>query len=109
MRRAVINGKLWRVIRVPVESPALIDRTGNLRLGTTDYGNRIIFISDHVFPPLLDKVLLHEIAHAATESMNLSGNTDESVAQAVENYGIQAVEVASNVLGRPVCVNGFCS
>lgn len=109
MKPTVINGRLWRVIRVPLESPELVDRTGFARLGTTDYMNRLIFISDHVFPPLLDKVLLHEVAHAAIEPMKLDSQVDESAAQAIENHGLEAIEIASSILGRPVCVNGFCS
>jgi len=120
MRSIVINGDVWRVIRVPAGDPRLIDRTGTYRLATTDPRSRTISISESVQPPLLDKVLLHEVAHAITVSYGLLEPmrksvprgawvpTEEWAVQLVENHAIEALRLSRRVLGRPVCVRGSC-
>jgi len=120
MRTTTINGDLWRVIRVPAGDPSLIDRTGTERLATTDPKARTIHVSLEVQAPLLDRVILHEVAHAVTISWGLlprlrqmvtNGATievEEWAARLIENHSIEALEAAREVLGRPVCVRGGC-
>ena len=120
MRPFVVNGEVWRVVRVPVGDPSLIDRTNTPRLATTDHVTRTISVLDSVMPPLLDRVMLHEAAHAITVSRGLLGRmrsvvpesawvpVEEWAAQLVEGHAIEAVAAASRSLGRPVCVDGTC-
>lgn len=115
-----VNGDVWRVIRVSAGDPRLVDRTGTERLATTNQRSRTICILETVRPPLLDKVLLHEIAHAVTLSWGMlpamhayarRGDLvalEEWAAQLVENHSIEVIEAARIVLGRPVCVEGEC-
>lgn len=119
MHPFALNGEVWRVVKVAPGDPRLIDRTGNERLATTD-PNGVIYLSDTLAPPLLDKVLLHEIAHAITVSYGLLDIlrrvvpyrwwifVEEWTAQLVEEHGIEAAAMASKTLGRPVCVGGYC-
>lgn len=72
MRPFVINGDVWRVARVPAGDPSLIDRTDTPRLAVTDSMDRTIYVRDDLMPPLLDKVMLHEVAHAITVSWGAS-------------------------------------
>lgn len=121
MRPFVINGDVWRVIRVPVGDPSLVDRTGSAKLAVTDSTSRTIYVRDDLIPPLLDRVMLHEVAHAVTVSWGLlpkvrSGvlrgdiiDVEEWAAQLVENHAMEAVQAARMALGRPVCVRGLCS
>lgn len=115
-----INGEVWRVIRVAAGDPRLIDRTGQARLGTTSPQGRTIAILDTLEPPMLDRVVLHEVAHAVTISWgmlpvlhsyamrgDLTG-LEEWAAQLVENHSIEAVEAARIVLGRPICIRELC-
>ena len=116
----VVNGDLWRVIRVGAGDPRLVDRTGRERLATTDPSRMTVWLRSDLMPPILDKVLLHEVAHAVTISWGLlrplgamveSGHrvgVEEWSAQLMENHAIEAVNAASTVLGRPVCVMGEC-
>lgn len=120
MKPFTVNGDVWRVVRVIPGNPSLIDRTGKYRLATTDPETRKVYISKDLKPPLLDKVLLHEVAHAVAVSYDLIGSLreiapeeawdsiEEWAVQMVENYGIEAAEAASVSLGRPVCVGGHC-
>lgn len=121
MRPFVINGELWRVIRVPAGDPSLVDRTGGEKLAVTDSHDRTVYVRDDLMPPLLDKVMLHEVAHAITVSWGLlpevrsdteRGDTigvEEWAAQLVENHAMEAVQAARRALGRPICVRGLCS
>lgn len=106
MRPFVLNGQVWRVVRVAPDDPILVDRTGWLSIATADPVHRMIAVSRAVVPPRFDRVLLHEIGHAVTMAYGL--RVDEASAQLIENHAIEAVTLASEVLGRPVCVDGSC-
>ena len=116
----VLNGELWRVISVSAGDPHLIDRTGEPKIATTDADLHTVYVRDDLRPPLLDRVVLHEVAHAVTVSWGLlpevrrdvlSGDiigVEEWAAQLVENHSLEAVDAASVALGRPICVRGLC-
>ena len=117
----VINGDVWRVARVPAGDPSLIDRTDTPRLAVTDAANRMVYVRSDLTPPLLDRVMLHEVAHAITVSWGLLPQVrsdtlrgdiigvEEWAAQLVENHAMEAVQAARRALGRPICVRGLCS
>lgn len=117
----VINGDLWSVVGVTPGDTRLIDRTGHERLATTDPDKFIIYINKYITPPLLDKVVLHEIAHAITISYKLLSDiravvpdelwipVEEWSAKLIENHSLEAANAAARVLGRPVCIRGLCS
>ena len=121
MRPFVSNGRLWRVIRVPAGDPRLVDRTGRPRLGTTDPTTLTVAVDAAIVPPMLDRVVLHEVTHAVTMSWGLLPRlrsdalrgdltaVEEWSAQLVENHAIEALTAARTALGRPVCVRGECS
>lgn len=120
MNPVLINGELWNIERVSPGSPFLVDRTGNQRLATTDPLDRKIYISSDLKSPLLDKVMLHEVAHAITVSYGLLPPLRNSIPDAmwipveewsaslVERHGIEAAILASKALGRPICILGYC-
>lgn len=120
MRPFAVNGEAWRVVWVEPGDPRLIDREGKRTVGTADPGTRTVHLSNRLRPPELDRVLLHEVAHAITMSWGLLPalggvvavgdriGAEEWAAQLVENHGIEAAAIASEVLGRPICVRGFC-
>lgn len=66
-----LNGYPWHVMRVGRESPALIDRTGHMRLATTNPRTRLICVSEAVPRAQLEHVLTHEAAHACMVSYGL--------------------------------------
>ena len=121
MRPFVANGEVWRVVWVHPGDPRLVDRTGTKTVATTDPVTRTIHVSTELSPPKLDLVMLHEVAHAMTMSYGLLGRihsdiperywvpVEEWAAQLVGEYGVEAVIAASEALGRPLCVRGYCS
>lgn len=120
MLPVLVNGELWKVELVSPDNPLLIDRTGEFKLATTDPVTRSIRISRDVEPPLLDKVVLHEIAHAIIISHGLLGplrnsipdnmwvHVEEWSASLMERHAIEAAILASQALGRPLCIGGYC-
>lgn len=116
-----MNGEVWRVVRVAPSDPRLIDREGRRTVGTTDPTSKTIHLSSALMPPMLDKVLLHEVSHAVAVSYGILPSLSEAVengevvraeewaAQLVENHGIESAAIASEILGRPLCVGGFCN
>lgn len=83
--------------------------------------DRTVYIRNDLMPPLVDRVMLHEVTHAITVSWGLlpevrSGvrrgdiiDVEEWAAQLVENHAMEAVQATRRALGRPVCVRGLCS
>ena len=120
MNPFVVNGQVWQVETVEPGDPMLVDRTGMERLATTDSVAHKVRISSAVEPPLLDRVALHEAAHVVSIAHGtlqplramlperLWVPVEEWAAREVEANGIEAAELASRMLGRPVCVNGLC-
>ena len=120
MNPFVVNNQVWQVETVEPGDPTLVDRTGVERLATTDPTTRTVRISSAVEPPLLDRVALHEAAHVMSIAYGtliplreilperLWVPVEEWAAREVEANGIEAAELASRMLGRPVCVNGWC-
>ena len=109
------------MLSVEQDDSRLVDRTGKLRLATTDPNTRTIYVSKKVAPPLLDSVMLHEVAHAITISYGLLEPlravvpehlwvfVEEWSAELVENFGIEASLIAARSLGRPLCIRGYCT
>lgn len=116
----VVNGQLWRVVRVPVGDPRLVDRTGEPKLATTDATARAVHLSEGIPAPLLDQVAMHEAAHVVASAHGMLPAlravtpaaswvpVEEWSAKVMELHGLEAADVASRMLGRPVCVRGFC-
>lgn len=108
----VLNGLFWRVLYVPWDSDDLVDRTGTLRLATTDPNSRIIRLSDRLSGTLKSRVLIHEIGHATMVSYNLITElhrmvrpekwieAEEWVCNILADYGMTVYDRASKVLGN---------
>lgn len=99
----------------------MVDREGRRTVGTTDPLTRTICLSESLTPPMLDRVLLHEVSHAVAMSYGYLGElgrmvsigdrigVEEWAAQLMENHAIESAVLASESLGRPLCVRGWCS
>ena len=102
-----LNGYPWHVMRVGRESPALIDRTGHMRLATTNPRNRLICVSEAVPRAQLEHVLTHEAAHACMVSYGLLGDVESFAFDHVraEEWGCNLIaDHGAEVLGASAAV-----
>lgn len=98
--------------RVRWDSAALVDRTGNLRLATTDPDSHVISLSNRLNGGMLARVLIHEMGHAIMVSYNLIPElhkmvrpehwieAEEWVCNFIADYGMTVYDRASKVLGH---------
>lgn len=106
-----LNNIYWKVSYVRSDSKRLIDRTGNVRLATTDIRLHQICINENLSGKLLTKVLLHEIGHATMASYGLISDlhkfvkkeyqveAEEWVCNLIADYGAMIFRSAVKVLG----------
>lgn len=90
-----MNGYVWSICFVDPKSHYLMDRTGNLRVATTDPETRIIFLSNDLSGSFLEKVLIHEIGHCALFSFHLVDDIHRMVRP---EYWIEAEEWICNFI-----------
>lgn len=112
MNDFVMNGYLWRIEFVDPRSPMLVDRTGKLRVATTDPSQLTIFLSDDLDGGFLHTVLIHELGHCALFSFDLIDDihhvvdpiywyeAEEWVCNFIANYGKAIFQIARNFLGE---------
>lgn len=107
-----MNGDTWEAIRVHWDDDRLIDRTGNLRLATTDPVTMTVCYSEILTGSMLARVLIHEMGHCAMVSYGLlselrrmtkpqySVQMEEWVCNFLADYGMTVYESAKAVIGE---------
>ena len=115
MRPFVLNGDLWRPVRVDPSDPRLTDRTGRPRIATTDPSTRCVYVSRLLHGSDLQTVMTHEVGHCAMVSYGLLDglhrlipeeswvDVEEWVCNLLANYGREVMH-AANVAVGPVPV-----
>lgn len=106
-----MGGDVWRVSFVDHESRLLIDRTGHLRVATTDPETNTVYLSKELSGDMLVRVLIHEMGHCAMVSYGLMNElhrlvkpwkrveAEEWVCNFLADYGMRIFERARRVLG----------
>lgn len=107
-----MNGQPWRIQFVDPRSPYLIDRTGDLKLATTDPKTHAVYISSNLYGDMLNRVLTHELGHCAIFSFGLLDDihrvvkpenwieAEEWVCNFIADYGLQIFSIVHSVLGK---------
>ena len=107
-----MNGYLWRVCFVNPDDPMLVDRTGALRVATTDPQNLCVYISNKLTGDFLTRVMIHELGHCAIYSFGLADDihrmtypaywieAEEWVCNFIADYGLQIFRHAYEILGE---------
>ncbi|SCJ53684.1 Uncharacterised protein [uncultured Eubacterium sp.] len=112
-----INGDWWKIVFVNPWDKHLVDRTGEITLATSDYSEKIVFISESLNKELLTHVFLHELGHCIMFSCGLLFElhkmvkrefwiqAEEWVCNFIANYGCFAIKIARDVLGNDfICI-----
>lgn len=115
-QKFLMNGFLWKVQYVKPESDYLTDRTGTLRVATTDPKTQCIYLSNTLKGEFLTRVLLHELGHCVMFSYGLVKQIhtmtkpkywiemEEWVCNFIADYGWKIFSTAKTVLGDDVWV-----
>lgn len=106
-----MNGYLWHVRYVDSDNPMLIDRTGEARVATTDPSACEIYMLKTLQGDFLQRVLCHELGHAAMISYNMLNEIhrmvrprywiemEEWICNFLADYGLNIFKIAYSVLG----------
>lgn len=101
----------WQVRSVTPDSPALVDRTGSVCLGTTDPSCLTVYIAETVKGDRLARVLVHEMVHATLWSTGMLKeframvkpwhriDAEEWVCNLVADYGWELFIQARDIMG----------
>lgn len=112
MTSFTLNGITWRIQIVPPLSHYLTDRTGLLRVATTDPDTNRIYLSNRLRGSFKTRVLLHELGHATMVSYGLLDElhrfvepeywieAEEWVCNFIADYGRKIFSVAYKELGE---------
>ena len=99
-----INGETWRVVLVSPNHPALQRSDGSRALGMCYDNNKTIYMNIELLdtPILFEKVLCHEVTHAAMFSYNveLDYTQEELIADLIATYGEEIVEITNRIFSR---------
>lgn len=112
MKTFILNGYEWKIIFVNRRDAMLVDRTGNIRLATTDPTVRTVYLSEDLYGEELITVLIHELAHCTMISFGLLYDihkmvkpafwvdAEEWVCNFIADYGLKIFSIAYRVLGE---------
>ena len=113
MRPFSLNGDIWVPVPVDEADPRLIDRTGTLRVATTDPSTRRVYLSRALRGESLRTVMLHEVGHCALHSYGLLESlhrvvperdwvaVEEWVCNYLADQGAEIMHAAGVALGAP--------
>ena len=98
----ILNGETWRVRLVPPSHPSLVTPKGTLAFGVCDDITKSICVSNALSPAQIEKVLCHEIVHAAMYSYNvdISDYQEEIVADLIATYGHEIISLTHLVYDK---------
>lgn len=90
-----MNGELWRVCYVPSNSLFLMKPDGTFAVGACDDYTKTIYLNMNLTGPYLEKVLCHEITHAAMFSYNitLDYHQEELLAELMATFGEEIIDI----------------
>lgn len=98
----IINNIYWKIAFVDPMFPLLQRANGEFTIGACDNLTRTIYISNTLQGGLLQKVLCHQITHAAMFSYNvdLTIEQEELVADLISTYGDQIIYITNKIFRK---------
>lgn len=91
----ILNGDVWRIKVVDQNDEMLVDRTGTLRVATTDPNTHCMYLSSELNGDFLVRVFLHELGHCVMVSYDLVDELREMVRP---KYWLEAEEWLCNFI-----------
>lgn len=98
----VLEGVKWQVLFVNPRDSRLRRENGTLTLGTCNNHTKTICIANNLSEYMVDKVLVHELAHAYyfTYGTIVDERLEEIIADFIASYGRDLFAVADDILMR---------
>lgn len=88
-----MNGDFWTVRFVSPTNKILVDRTGTLTIGVSDYETQTVYLANNLYGEKLNRVFIHELGHCALFSYNLLPQLHRMVKK---QYWVEAEEWVCN-------------
>lgn len=97
-----INGETWNISMVSPNHPKLRRLNGGYTIGACDDTTKTIYINYNLNSRYLQKVLCHEITHAAMFSYNIdiTLEQEELLADLIATYGMEIIEITNVIFHR---------
>ena len=97
-----INGEEWRIAMVSPLDPVLQRSDKSYTIGVCDDIAKTIFINRELNQEYIERVLCHELTHAAMFSYNieLTIEQEEILADLIATYGQEIVHITNLVFKR---------
>lgn len=97
-----INGEEWKIALVSPLDPALQRSDRTYAIGVCDDIVKTIFINKELSQEYIERVLCHELTHAAMFSYNidLTWEQEELLADLIATYGQEIVHITNLVFKR---------
>lgn len=90
-----VNGRAWNVIFVDANDSVLVDRTGEIRVATTDPVTSCVYLSNRLSGEFLRHVLMHELGHVFMISY---GMLNQLHSMTIPRYWIDVEEWICNLI-----------
>lgn len=88
-----MNGDFWTVRFVSPTNKILVDRTGTLTIGVSDYWTQTVYLANNLYGEKLNRVFIHELGHCALFSYDLLPQLHRMVKK---QYWVEAEEWVCN-------------
>lgn len=97
-----INGEAWWVVLVPPDDIALLMPNGNFAIGACNDGTKTIYINSLLQGEEFEKVLCHELVHAAMFAYDviLDINEEELIAEIIATFGEEIIDLTDIMFER---------
>ena len=97
-----MNGINWEIVQVSPNYPKLLRTSGTFALAVCDQKTQTIYLSSIIPVEKLQKVLCHEITHAAMFSYQIYMTVDqeELVADLIATYGEEIIAVTNKIFKK---------
>lgn len=98
----LINNVYWKLAFVAPTFPLLQRINGDYSIGACDNLTRTIYINQNLEGRLLEKVLCHQITHAAMFSYGvyLTYQQEELIADLISTYGEQIIYITNKIFNK---------
>lgn len=98
----IINNIYWKLAFVQPTFPLLQRINGDFTIGACDNLTRTIYINETLQGALLQKVLCHEITHAAMFSYNVDLTVEQQqlVADLISTYGEEIIYITNKIFSK---------